>query len=115
MQKPDYKNWVPKSMVIGLGAATAASASLFVLFGASDRILKGRARKVAAAAFGTDAAVFDNPGTGQFGTVEIVPAVEGLAVEEKGPAFGFFFGGEAVIATLAAACKSCGRSQGRAG
>lgn len=52
MQKPDYKNWVPKSMVVGLGAATAASASLFVLFGASDRILKGRARQVAAATFG---------------------------------------------------------------
>ena len=32
MKKPDYKNWVPKSMVIGLGAATAASASLSVLF-----------------------------------------------------------------------------------
>ena len=52
MQKPDYKNWVPKSMVIGLGGATAASASLFVLFGASDRILKGRARQTAAVAFG---------------------------------------------------------------
>ena len=52
MQKPDYKNWVPKSMVIGLGAATAASASLFVLFGTSDRILKGRARQAAAVAFG---------------------------------------------------------------
>ena len=39
-------------MVIGLGGATAASASLFVLFGASDRILKGRARQVAAATFG---------------------------------------------------------------
>ena len=52
MQKPDYKNWVPKSMVIGLGAATAASASLFVLFGASDRFLKGRAQQAAAIAFG---------------------------------------------------------------
>ena len=52
MQKPDYKNWVPKSMVIGLGAATAASASLFVLFGASDRFLKGRARQAASAVFG---------------------------------------------------------------
>ena len=52
MQKPDYKNWVPKSMVIGLDGATAASASLFVLFGASDRILRGRPRQIAAAAFG---------------------------------------------------------------
>ena len=52
MKKPDYKNWVPKSMVIGLGAATAASAGLSVLFGATDRILKGRPRQIAAAAFG---------------------------------------------------------------
>lgn len=52
MKKPDYKNWVPKNMVIGLGGATAACASLFVLFGASDRILKGRARQTAAVAFG---------------------------------------------------------------
>ena len=52
MKKPDYKNWVPKSMVIGLGAATAVSGSLFVLFGASDRFLKGRARQAAAVAFG---------------------------------------------------------------
>ena len=52
MKKPDYKNWVPKSMVIGLGAATAASASLSVLFGATESILKGKPRQIAAAAFG---------------------------------------------------------------
>ena len=52
MKKPDYKNWVPTSMVIGLGASTAASAGLFALFGATDRILKGRPRQIAAAAFG---------------------------------------------------------------
>ena len=52
MKKPDYKNWVPKSMVIGLGAATAASASLSVLFGSTESILKGRPRQIAAAAFG---------------------------------------------------------------
>ncbi len=52
MQKPDYKNWVPKSMVIGLGAATAASASLFAIFGATDRVLKGKPRQIAAVAFG---------------------------------------------------------------
>ena len=44
MKKPDYKNWVPKSMVIGLGAATAASASLSVFFGATDHILKDKPR-----------------------------------------------------------------------
>ena len=52
MKKPDYKNWVPTSMVIGLGAATAASASLSLLFGTSDRILKGKPRQIAGAAFG---------------------------------------------------------------
>ena len=52
MKKPDYKNWVPKSMVVGLGAATAASAGLTALFGATDCILKGRPRQIAAAAFG---------------------------------------------------------------
>ena len=52
MQKPDYKNWVPTSMVVGLGAATAAAGTLFTLFGASDRLLKGTPRKIAATAFG---------------------------------------------------------------
>ena len=51
MKKPDYKNWVPKSMVVGLGAASAASAGLSVLFG-STNVLKGRPRQIAAAAFG---------------------------------------------------------------
>ena len=52
MKKADYKNWVPKSMVIGLGAASAASGSLFALYGATDRILKGKPRQIAAAVFG---------------------------------------------------------------
>lgn len=52
MKKPDYKNWVPKSMVIGLGAATAACAGLFTLFGATDRVLKGKPRRLAAVTFG---------------------------------------------------------------
>ena len=51
MKKPDYKNWVPKSMVVGLGAASAASAGLSVLF-CSTNVLKGRPRQIAAAAFG---------------------------------------------------------------
>ena len=51
MKKPDYKNWVPKSMVYGLGAAAAASAGLSVLFGSTD-VLRGRPRQIAAAAFG---------------------------------------------------------------
>ncbi|MDO4972969.1 MAG: class I SAM-dependent methyltransferase [Eubacteriales bacterium] len=52
MKKPDYKNWVPTSMVIGLGAAAAASAGLTAIFGATDCILKGRPRQIAAVAFG---------------------------------------------------------------
>ena len=52
MKKPDYKNWVPTSMVIGLSAAAAASGSLLALFGTTDRILKGRARLAASAVFG---------------------------------------------------------------
>ena len=52
MKKPDYKNWVPTSMVIGLSAAAAASGSLLALFGTTDRILKGRARQAASAVFG---------------------------------------------------------------
>ena len=52
MKKPNYKNWVPTSMVVGLGAATAAAGTLFALFGASDRLLKGTPRKIAAVSFG---------------------------------------------------------------
>ncbi len=52
MQKPDYKNWVPKSMVVGLGTATAVSAGLSLLFGATESILKGKPRQIAAATFG---------------------------------------------------------------
>ena len=52
MKKPDYKNWVPTSMVIGLGTAAAVSGSLFALFGLKESILKGKPRKIAAAAFG---------------------------------------------------------------
>ncbi len=33
--KPDYKNWVPKSMVYGLAGGTLAAFILFLLFGAA--------------------------------------------------------------------------------
>ena len=52
MQKPDYKNWVPKSMVVGLGAATAAAGALFVLLGVDKKRLKGTPRLCCAAVFG---------------------------------------------------------------
>lgn len=50
--KPDYKNWVPKSMVAGLSAATAAAFILFILLGAGGWILRGPARLACALVFG---------------------------------------------------------------
>ncbi len=44
--KPDYKNWVPKSMVYGLAGGTLASFALFILFGATGAILQGTPRLV---------------------------------------------------------------------
>ena len=52
MQKPDYKNWVPKSMVVGLAAATAVSGAMLALLGVSRRVFKGKPRQIAATAFG---------------------------------------------------------------
>ena len=50
--KPDYKNWVPKSMVYGLGAAACAAVILCVIFGATDLVLHGIARRICAIVFG---------------------------------------------------------------
>ena len=50
--KPDYKNWVPKSMVTGLSAAAGAAFVLFILLGAGGWILHGPARLVCALVFG---------------------------------------------------------------
>ena len=52
MMKADYKNWVPKGMVLGLAAGTAAACVLFVLFGATDWILHGTARIICAVVLG---------------------------------------------------------------
>lgn len=57
MKKPDYKNWVPKSMVIGLGAATAAAGALFALLGVSKKLTGGRLRLICAVVFGLAAPV----------------------------------------------------------
>ena len=38
--RSDYKNWVPKSMVIGLAGGTLAAFVLFLLFGATGMILQ---------------------------------------------------------------------------
>ena len=46
--KPDYKNWVPKSMVTGLFSGAAAAFGLFLAFGATGLILRGRPRLICA-------------------------------------------------------------------
>ncbi len=51
--KPDYKNWVPGGMVVGLASATAAVFLLFLLFGATGLLLHGTVRLIAALILGT--------------------------------------------------------------
>ena len=50
--KPDYKNWVPKSMVNGFRGGTFLAFALFLLFGATELILHGTARLICALVFG---------------------------------------------------------------
>ena len=50
--KPDYKNWVPKSMVAGLWAGAALVFVLFLLLGATGLVLYGTARLVCGIVFG---------------------------------------------------------------
>ena len=50
--KPDFKNWVPKAMVIGLAAGCVAALVLFLLLGASASILSGTPRLICALIFG---------------------------------------------------------------
>jgi len=50
--KPDYRNWVPQSMIYGLAGAAAAALGLFLLLGASGLILQGTARLVCGLMFG---------------------------------------------------------------
>ena len=49
--KPDYKNWVPKSMVYGLAGGTLAACILFLLLGAGT-ILHGTPRLICGIVFG---------------------------------------------------------------
>ena len=44
--KPDYKHWVPKSMVYGLAGGTLAAFVLFLLFGATRAFLQGTPRLI---------------------------------------------------------------------
>ena len=50
--KPDYKNWVPKSMVTGLWAGAALAFALFLLLGATGIVLHGTARIICGIVFG---------------------------------------------------------------
>jgi len=50
--KPDYKNWVPKSMVAGFWAGTALALVLFLLLGATPLLLHGTARTICAIVLG---------------------------------------------------------------
>ena len=50
--KPDYKNWVPKSMVYGLAGGTLAAFILFLLLGATGAVLRGTPRLICGLVFG---------------------------------------------------------------
>ena len=50
--KPDYKNWVPKSMIYGLAGGTLAAFVMFLLFGATGAIIKGTPRLICGILFG---------------------------------------------------------------
>ena len=50
--KPDYKNWVPKSMVYGLACGTVAAFILFLLLGATGTIFHGTPRLICGIIFG---------------------------------------------------------------
>ena len=50
--KPNYQNWVPKKMVVGLFAGAGAALVLFAFFGATGLILHGTARVICAVVLG---------------------------------------------------------------
>ena len=50
--KPDYKNWVPKSMMYGLAAGTVIAFLAFMLLGATGTIFHGTPRLVCGVIFG---------------------------------------------------------------
>lgn len=56
--KPDYKNWVPKSMVVELWCGVILALILFILFGATDLILHGTARLICGIILGIAVLVF---------------------------------------------------------
>lgn len=50
--KPNYKNWVPKSMVYGLAGGTLIALILFLLLGATGAVLQGTLRLICGIVFG---------------------------------------------------------------
>ena len=50
--KPDYKNWVPESLLKNLMFASIAAFILFIVFGASDLVFSGRTRLICALILG---------------------------------------------------------------
>ena len=50
--KPDYKNWVPKSMVYELAGGTIVAFAAFLLLGATGAILHGTPRLICGIVFG---------------------------------------------------------------
>ena len=50
--KPDYKNWVPKSMVYGLAGGTVIAFLAFMLLGATEAVFRGTPRLVCGIIFG---------------------------------------------------------------
>ncbi len=50
--KADYKNWMPKRLLVAKICETLVSLVLFVIFGASDLVLQGRPRLICGIIFG---------------------------------------------------------------
>ena len=50
--KPDYKNWVPESLLKNLMFASIAAFILFIVFGVSDLVFSGRIRLICALILG---------------------------------------------------------------
>ena len=44
--KADYKNWMPRGMVMGAGVVTIAFLVLYLIFGVSSIIPEGNAKRV---------------------------------------------------------------------
>lgn len=50
--KADYKNWVPKSMVVALAAGTVLALVLLIVLGCTNVLVQGTPRRICAAVFG---------------------------------------------------------------